>query len=73
MPKIGEIAGSPKKSGIHIKPSHKGLLHKKLGVPAGQKISPKKLAAAGARAKKTGNTALAKEVGFAKAAKKWKH
>lgn len=25
-------------SGIHIKPSHRGLLHKKLGIPQGEKI-----------------------------------
>jgi hypothetical protein len=31
---------------IHIKPSHKGLLHKKLGVPQGQKIPASKLAKA---------------------------
>ena len=33
-------------SGIHIKPSHKGLLHKDLGVPEGQKIPKAKIAAA---------------------------
>jgi hypothetical protein len=47
----------------------KGLLHKKLGVPQGEPIPQSKLAAAGARAKRTGDTALAREVGFAKAAK----
>jgi hypothetical protein len=29
---------SPGHSGIYIKPSHRGLLHKKLGVPQGEKI-----------------------------------
>lgn len=31
-------------SGIHIKESHKGLLHKSLGVPQGKKIPASKLA-----------------------------
>lgn len=48
-----------------IKPSHRGLLHKKLGVPQGKKIGPAKLAAAKAKAKKTHNTKLMKEVTFA--------
>lgn len=50
---------------IKIKPSHKGLLHKKLGVPQGTKIGAKKLAEAKSKAKKTGDTALMKEVTFA--------
>ncbi len=29
--------------GIHIKPSHKGLLHKDLGVPQGEKIPKEKI------------------------------
>ncbi len=49
-----------------IKPSRRGLLHKKLGVPADKKIPASKLAAADARAKRTGNTKLEKEVTFAK-------
>lgn len=32
--------------GIHLDPSHKGLLHQKLHVPQGQKIPASKLAAA---------------------------
>ena len=32
------------KSNIHIKPSHKGLLHRELGVPANKKIPASKLA-----------------------------
>ena len=47
----------------------KGALHRQLGVPEGEKIPAAKLAAAGARAKRTGNTKLARRVGFAKAAK----
>jgi hypothetical protein len=61
-----------------IKPSRKGLLHKKLGVPQGKPIPKKKLAAAKKRAKKTKNAALMKEVTFAqnfgksKGSSKWK-
>lgn len=50
---------------IHIKKSHEGLLHKKLGVPQDQKIKSSKLAAAKKRAKRTHDTALMKEVTFA--------
>lgn len=49
-----------------IKPSHKGLLHKELGVPQGQKIPASRLNAAAAKAKSTGNAKLAKQVNFAK-------
>lgn len=49
-----------------IKPSRRGLLHKKLNVPQGQPIPANKLAAAAKRAKATGDTALSKEVTFAK-------
>jgi hypothetical protein len=31
-------APAKKKSGIHIKPSHKGLLHEDLGIPEGEPI-----------------------------------
>lgn len=55
------------KSGIHIKPSHKGLLHKDLGVPQGQKIPAKKLNAA----EKNASPAEKKRIVFAKNAKKW--
>jgi hypothetical protein len=54
---------------IHIKPSHRGLLHKKLGVPTGEKIPAKKLAAAS----KNASPATQKQITFAKNAKKWKH
>ena len=73
MPTIGSVAGRIGGSGIHIKPSRRGLLHKKLGIPAKEKIPAATLAKAGARAKRTGDTALAKEVGFARATKKFKH
>lgn len=54
---------------IMIKKSHKGLLHKKLGIPQGQKIPAAKLA----EAAKSKSPALRKEVAFAEAAKKFKH
>ena len=54
---------------IKIKPSHKGLLHKKLGVPQGKKIPAGKIAAA----KKSSSPALRKEATFAQNAKKFKH
>jgi len=44
-----------------IKPSHKGLLHKKLGVPQGEKIPAAKLAAA----KNSKSAAERKEATFA--------
>lgn len=47
---------------IKIKPSHKGLLHKKLGVPQGQKIPDSKLQTA----LQSQSPSLRKEVVFAK-------
>ena len=52
---------------IKIKPSHKGLLHKKLGVPQGKKIPKAKLA----KAAKSKSPALRKEANFAKNANDW--
>lgn len=54
---------------INIKPSHKGLLHKDLGVPSGSKIPAKKLAAA----KNSSDPAERKRAVFAANAKKWHH
>lgn len=48
-----------------IKPSHRGLLHKELGIPQGEKISFSTLANAKSRAKKTGNAKLMKQTTFA--------
>ena len=50
-----------------IKPSHKGLLHKDLGVPAGKKIPVKKME----KAKKNASPAEKKRIVFAENAKKW--
>lgn len=54
---------------INIKPSHKGLLHKKLGVPAGAPMPAGKVA----KAAKSSNPTLKKEAVFAENAKKWNH
>lgn len=54
---------------IMIKPSHKGLLHKKLGVPQGEKIPQAKIE----KAEKSKSPALRKEAAFAESAKKFKH
>ena len=54
---------------IKIKPSHKGLLHKNTGTPAGQKIPAAKVAAA----KNSPDPAVRKRAVFAANAKKWRH
>lgn len=54
---------------IHIKPSHKGLLHKDLGVPQGVKIPTSKLRAA----THSPNPAIRKRAQFAVNAKKFSH
>lgn len=57
------------RSGIHIKPSHKGKLHRALGVSADKPIPAKKLA----KALKSDSPALRKEANFARNAKKFRH
>lgn len=52
---------------IHIKPSHKGRLHRALGVPAGKKIPASKLA----KAKHSRSAAVRKQANFAANARKW--
>ncbi len=56
------------KSGIHIKPSRKGSLHKALGVPMGKKIPEKKLE----KAEHSKSKKLRKKAQFAENARKWK-
>ena len=56
-------------SGIHIKPSHKGLLHKDLGMKSGKPIPEAKLE----KAKNSSNPAVRKRATFAENAKHWKH
>lgn len=55
-----------KRSGINIKPSHKGRLHEALGVPQGQKI-----AAADLAPDPHDSPELAKQKTFARNAKRW--
>lgn len=55
--------------GIHIKASHKGLLHKDTKTPEGKKISPEKLS----KAKNSSDPAVRKRAVFAENAKKWNH
>jgi hypothetical protein len=59
---------TPGYSGIHIKPSHKGLLHKKLGIAQGKPIPASDLAV-----KPGDSPATVKEKTFARTAKKWNH
>ena len=58
-----------KGGGIHIKPSHRGLLHKNLGVPEGKPIPTSKLE----KAKAGASPAEKKRITFAENARKWKH
>ena len=53
---------------IKIKPSHKGLLHKNLGVKAGKKLTSKELS----KAKNSKSAAVRKRATFAENAKHWK-
>lgn len=62
-------AAHEKSSGIHIKPSHEGLLHEDLGVKKGKPIPAKKLAVA----KNSDDPAVRKRAVFAENAKKWHH
>lgn len=57
-----------KGAGPSIKPSHKGRLHKALGVPAGEKIPAGKLA----RAAQSSDPHMRQMANYAKNAKKWK-
>ena len=55
--------------GIHIKPSHKGLLHKQMGVAAGKPISTGALE----KEKRGAGPAEKKRIVFAENARKWHH
>ena len=54
---------------IHIKPSHKGRLHRALGVPEGEPIPASKIAAA----KHSSSAAVRKEATFAQNARGFRH
>ena len=57
------------KSGIHIKKSHRGLLHKSLGIKQGEKIPHTTLMYAAGHA----SPAVRKRAQFALNAAKWHH
>ncbi len=57
----------------HIKPSHVGLLHEKMGISKGKRISIGDLMKKKSAAKRSGNGALVKETTFAINAKGWNH
>jgi hypothetical protein len=54
-----------------IKPSHRGLLHKEMGIPEGHKISMGQLMKKKAHDKKSGNTAGLRRDVFAINARHW--
>ena len=54
---------------IHIKKSHRGLLHKKLGISPGKMIPLSTLS----KAKHSASPAMRKEANFAINARKWNH
>lgn len=56
---------------IHIKPSHRGLLHKDLGIPADEPVSVGDLMRGKAEAKREGNRKLMKRDTFAENARGW--
>lgn len=60
-------------TGIHIKPSHKDLLHRAMNVSPGQTLSLADVAKTKTRAKHTGNVKLEKQATFAENAKRWSH
>lgn len=62
-------AHKKKKSEIHIKPSHKGMLHEDTGTPEGEPIPASKIQAA----KNSSDPAVRKRAVFAQNAKKWNH
>jgi hypothetical protein len=61
-----------KKTPIKIKPGNVGKLHDKLDIPVDKKIPTATLQTKLAAAKKSGNTALIKQITFALNARKWK-
>lgn len=67
MAKITKSAILEKIASIEIKPSHKGLLHKKLGIPEGEKIPESKLE----NAAHSSSPSERKEANFALNARKW--
>lgn len=56
-----------------IKPSHRGLLHKEMGIPEGEKITIGDLMRKKAKDKRTSNTTGEKRDTFAINARNWHH
>jgi len=54
---------------IALNPAHRGLLHKRLGIAEGKKLSVKNLA----QAARSQNPKEREEANFAKNARSWKH
>lgn len=61
------VPSRAKGGGIHIKESHRGELHRELGVPSGEKIPVRKMEAA----KESAGPAERKRITFAENARKW--
>lgn len=59
---------TPGYSGIHIKPQNKGKLHRRLGVPQGEKIPVSKIKAA----ENSSSPSLRSEAQFVDNARSWK-
>lgn len=62
-----------RKSGIHIKSSKEGSLHKAMGISEDKKIPESKLKSEVASAKRSGNVAEEKKAVFAENARHWHH
>ncbi len=69
LPAAGRSKKVKRSGSIRIKPSHRGLLHKDLGVPQSQPIPASKLQ----QALESANPAVRKRANFARNAKKFKH
>lgn len=69
---LSHLTGAPhghRRSGIRIAKSHRGLLHKALGIPQGQKIPRARLQAAA----RSSNPTMRKRAQFALNAASWQH
>lgn len=61
--------GAKRGGGIHIQSSHRGLLHKQMGIPADKPIPTKALE----REKSGASPAEKKRIVFAENARRWNH
>ena len=58
---------------IAIKPSHRGLLHREMGISEDKSISLGSLVRAKSKAKKSGNVKREEQIVFAENSRKWHH